>query len=725
MLPNKRFSAFLSLIVFFTLIFLFISGCGRSKFDARSFHTTFKDKQSITPPVAKTIPKSDTLHGDVRIDNYYWLRDRSNPEVIEYLEAENRYTEAMMKHTEKFQERLYKELLGRIKETDLSVPEKMDNYYYYSRTEEGKQYPIFCRKKGALDAEEEILLDQNELSIGHKYLAVGVYQVSPDHGLLAYSVDTTGSEIYTLYIKDLDKNELFKEEISNIGYTAAWANDNKTIFYTELDDARRPYKLYRHTLGTDPNQDMFIYHEKDDAFFLDISKTKDREYLIMELGSNTTTEVRYLKADLPSDTFKVIHPRQHEMEYYVEHHGDKFYIITNDNAKNFKLMKVSVYSPEKENWEEVIPHRDSVKIEAFDVFKDHLVVYERESGLKKIRITNLINDEIHYVDFPEPVYTFWQGRNPDFNTNILRFNYTSLVIPRSVFDYNMSTRTRELKKQYEVLGGYDPSLYQSERIFTKAQNGTIIPISLVYKKGMVKDSSNPLLLIGYGAYGASFEPYFSSNRLSLLDRGFIYAIAHVRGGGEMGRYWYEQGKLLNKMNTFTDFISCAKHLIAEKYTSSDKLVISGGSAGGLLIGAVTNMRPDLFKTVIADVPFVDVLNTMLDPSIPLTVIEYEEWGNPNKKEYYDSIRSYSPYDNVEAKEYPNVLITAGLNDTRVSYWEPAKWTAKLRALKTDKNILLLKTNMGAGHMGASGRYDYLKDIAFEYAFILDLFGIEE
>jgi len=725
MLSKKRFFASLSPIVLFSLFLLFISGCGLPQLQTGSLHTELIDRQSITPPVAKVIPKTDTLHGEIRIDNYYWLRNRADSEVIGYLEKENEYTKAMMKHTEKFQKQLYKELLGRIKETDLSVPDKIDDYYYYKRTEEGKQYPIYCRKKGSLDAEEKILLDQNELAVGHTYFEIGLYKISPNHKFLAYSVDTTGSEIYTLYFKDLDKDELFTEEIPNSGYTVEWANDNKTIFYTVLDSTRRPYKLYRHTLGTDSKDDIFIYHEKDNSFFLYISKTKNKEYLIMDLGSHTTSEAHYLISDNPTGDFKLIHPRQSEMEYYVESHGDRFFIMTNDQAKNFKLIEVPVSNPSKENWKEIIPHRDSIKIDRFDVFKNHLVVYERENGLQKIRIMNLLNNEIHCVDFPEPVYTYWQSANPDFNTNILRYNYTSLVTPRSVFDYNMDTRSQELKKQYEVLGGYDPSNYKSERIFAKAQDGTSIPISVVYKKRVVKDGNNPLLLVGYGAYGSSYETYFSSRRLSLLDRGFIYAISHVRGGGEMGRYWYEDGKLLKKKNTFTDFISCAEHLTIEKYTSTDKLVINGGSAGGLLIGAVTNMRPDLFMAIIADVPFVDILNTMLDPSLPLTVLEYEEWGNPNDKEFYDYMKSYSPYDNVEAKAYPNMLIIAGLNDTRVSYWEAAKWTAKLRALKTDKNILLLKTEMGAGHMGASGRYDYLKDIAFLYAFIFDLFGIEK
>ncbi len=597
MLTNRKLVTLWSAILLFSLIFSCFPVCIA--------------QQSITPPIAKIIPKADTLLGDVRIDNYFWLRDRANPEVIKYLEAENEYTERVMKPTEEFQERLYKELLGRIKETDFSVPEKIDDYYYYTRTEEGKQYPIYCRKKGSLEASEEILLDQNALAVGHNYLGIGVFKVSLSHQLLAFSVDTNGSEAYTLYVKDLNTGKLLKDEIPNTYYSTVWANDNKTIFYTVLDEAKRPYKVYRHTLGTNPSEDVLVYHEKDQAYEVSLGKTKSKEYLLMNQESETTSEVRYLKADRPAEDFKVVHPRQHEMEYSIEHHGDKFFIVTNDDAKNFKLMEAPVEDPSKKNWKEVIPHRDSIKIDGIDVFKNHLVVYEREKGLKKIRILNMTNNEVHYVDFPEPVYTFWQSGNPDFNTFVLRFNYTSLVTPRSVFDYNMDTKTRELKKQEEVLGGYDPNRYQSERIFAKAEDQAMIPISLVYKKTMVKDGNNPLFLDGYGAYGASSDPIFSSNHLSLLDRGFIYAIAHVRGGGEMGRYWYDDGKLFHKKNTFTDFIACAEHLIAEKYTSSDKLVISGASAGGLLIGAVTNMRPDLFKVVIAQVPFVDVLNTML------------------------------------------------------------------------------------------------------------------
>ncbi len=574
-------------------------------------------------------------------------------------------------------------------------------------------------------APEEILLNQNLLAAGRDYFRIGVYEISPNHQLLAYSVDTTGSETFTLYVKDLKTGDLLSDVIPNTYYSVEWASDNQTVFYNVLDDAKRPYKLYRHRLGTDSKEDALVYHEEDESFFLSISKTTSKEYLTINLGSITTSEIHFLKADSPTGDFKVVHPRKHELEYYIEHHGDRFYVLTNDRAKNFRLMQVAVRDPSKKNWVEIIPHRDSVKIDALDVFKEHLVVYEREYGLKKIRITNLVTNETHYVEFPEPVYTFLPAGNKDFNVTSLRFSYMSLVTPRSVFDYDMNARTRELKKQYEVLGGYDPALYQSERIFATASDGTKIPISMVYKKGVVKGGQNPLYLYGYGSYGASIDPSFSSNRLSLLDRGFVYAIAHVRGGGEMGRSWYEAGKLLNKKNTFTDFTSCAEHLIDEGYTSTDRLIISGGSAGGLLMGAVANMRPDLFKAVIAKVPFVDIINTMLDPSIPLTVVEYEEWGNPNEKKYYDYIKSYSPYDNVEAKDYPNMLITAGLNDPRVQYWEPAKWTAKLRSLRTGNNVLLLKTNMDAGHSGPSGRYENLKEIAFEYAFIFDVFGIKE
>lgn len=684
-----------------------------------------KGQVEARPPIAKIEPEVDTLHGQERIDNYFWLRERDNPEVIDYLKAENAYTATLVKHTEGLQEKLYKEMVARIKETDMSVPVKRDDYYYYSRTEERKQYKIYCRKEGSLEAEETILLDVNQLAQGKEYMDLGIYKVSPNHQLLAYAVDTTGSERYTLRVKNLETGELYPDVIDSVSTSLEWANDDKTIFYTMPDEAWRPYKAYRHTLGDDVDDDVLVYHEADHAFFLDLSKSKSMDYLFINVGSQTTSEVHYLNAGDPTGEFQLVHPRQQDMEYTMTHHGNHFYIVTNDNAKNFKLMKAPVSHPSKEAWIEVIPHRDSVKLDGIESFKDFRVLYEREHGLKQISIWGPANDEIHAVEFPEPVYTFWREHNPDYGSQLLRFAYSSFVTPNSVYDYNMRTRERELKKQEEVLGGYDPDRYQCGRVFATAGDGARIPISMVYKKGIVTDGNNPLYLYGYGAYGSSTEPYFSSNRVSLLDRGFIFAKAHVRGGGEMGRYWYEDGKLLKKKNTFTDFISVAEHLIAEGYTSPDSLVISGVSAGGLLIGAVVNIRPDLFKAVIADVPFVDIINTMLDASIPLTVIEYEEWGNPNEKEYYDYMLSYSPYDNVEAKDYPHMLILAGLNDTRVQYWEPAKWTAKLRAMKTDSNRLLLKTNMGAGHGGASGRYDRIKEVAFEYAFILDILGMSE
>jgi len=641
------------------------------------------------------------------------------------MKAENDYSDAVMKHTEPLQGELYKEMLARIKETDLSVPVKIDEYYYYSRTEEGKQYSIRCRKKDSLETPEQVLIDLNELAIPYSYMDLGAYEVSPDHKFLAYSIDTAGSERYTLYIKDLDEDTLLAERIEGVGYDVAWANDNHNFFYTVLDEAKRPYKVYRHSLGTDASDDVMVYHEKNEAFWMDMSKARSEKYLIMAMGSHTTTEIWYLDADNPGGDFRVIQPREEGVEYYVEHHDDKFYIRTNKDAENFRLVETSVRNPAAMNWRDLIPHRKAIMISGFDVFENHLVVYERVDGLEKIRIISLVDNSDHYVTFPEPTYTIWVADNPEFKTSILRFEYTSLVTPRTVFDYHMDTHVKELKKQYEVLGGYDPTQYRSERIRGRAEDGTMIPISLVYKEGIKKDGKNPLLLMGYGAYGWSYEPYFSSNRLSLLDRGFVYAIAHVRGGGEMGEYWHRQGQFLNKINTFTDFIACAEHLIEESYTRSEMLVISGGSAGGTLMGAVVNMRPDLFKTVVADVPFVDVLNTLLDPTIPLTVVEYTELGNPLEEEFYDYMKSYSPYDNVVPQDYPNILVNAGFSDPRVGYWEPAKWVAKLRALKTDNNLLLLKVKMSAGHDGSSGRYDYLREIAFDYAFIMDALGMAD
>lgn len=677
------------------------------------------------PPRAKAVPKADTLHGDIRIDPYAWLKQRDNPDVIGYLQAENDYTEKVMKPTRRLQRKLYREMVSRIKETDLTVPVKHDNFFYYSRTEKGKQYRIHCRKEGSLDAPEQVLLDENRLARRKDYFRVGGFSVSPDHRLLAYSTDTRGSELFTLVIKDLDTGDLLPDVIADTYYDVEWANDNATVFYTVQDEAKRPFQVFRHRLGSSQSDDELVYHEADERFRVSLSRTKDERFILLTVQSETTTEIRFLPADDPGKEFTLIQPRQHKMEYDVVHHNNRFFIRTNDDATNFRIMTAPDDNPSRENWTELIPHRKSVKIDGMDIFTGHLVLYERENGLRTIEIMDLETGQTHGVDFPEPAYAVWPGRNPEFESHVLRFHYTSMVTPRSVYDYDMITGERTLMKRVEVLGDYDPSRYRSERIHAVAEDGAQIPISLVARDDFVRDGTRPLLLYGYGAYGASIDPTFSSNRVSLLDRGFAYAIAHVRGGGEMGREWYDQGKMLNKINTFTDFIASAEHLISEGYTSPGRLVIYGGSAGGLLIGAVTNMRPDLFKVAVAAVPFVDVLNTMLDPDIPLTVIEYEEWGNPNEKPYYDLIKSYSPYDNVQATDYPHMLITAGLNDPRVQYWEPAKWTARLRATKTDSNLLLFKTEMGAGHFGPSGRYDALKEVAFRYAFILDRLGITE
>ncbi|BAY32096.1 oligopeptidase B [Nostoc carneum NIES-2107] len=682
--------------------------------------------QNLTkPPVADKHPEVLELHGDRRIDNYFWLRDVDNPQVIAYLEAENAYTAAMMQHTESLQTKLYNEMLARIKETDLSVPYRKDNYYYYLRTEEGKDYPIYCRKKDNLSAPEEILLDENELAKGHEFFSLGVFDISPNHQILAYSVDTSGSEQYTLFFLDLTSHQLLSETIPDTYFSFAWANDNQTVFYTKIDDANRPYQLFRHTLGTSPDADVLIYEEADELYHLYVDKTRSQAYILMSLRSSITTEVHYLDANHPQGNWQLIHPRTTGMEYDVDHHSDYFYIVTNDAATNFKLVKTLVASLNKANWQTVIPHQEDVLLTGISLFANHLVIYERKGGLETARVKNLATGEESNITFPEPTYEFYEGNNPDFNTTILRFHYTSFITPQSVFDYNMETQQRELKKETEVLGGYDRTQYQSEWLMATAEDGTKIPISIVYKQGIQKDSQNPLLLTGYGAYGSSYTATFSSNRLTLLNRGIVFAIAHIRGGEEMGRKWYEDGKFLQKKNTFTDFIACTEYLINQKWTASDRLVITGGSAGGLLMGAVMNLRPELFKSVVAHVPFVDIVTTILDTSLPLSAMEWEEWGNPNDPVYYDYMKSYSPYDNVEAKGYPDMLITAGLNDSRVKYWEPAKWTAKLRELKTDNNILLLKTNMGAGHSGASGRYESLRELAFEYAFILDRLGLSK
>jgi oligopeptidase B len=677
----------------------------------------------MAPPLARVEPRVHTLHGETRVDEYFWLRDRSDPDVIAYLEAENSYTGSVMRHTEPLQELLYQEMRARIKETDLSVPERVDDYFYYTRTEAGRQYPILCRKRGTLEAPEEILLDQNPLASEHTYFKIGVSEVSPDHRLLAYSVDTSGTEEFTLYLKDLETGQLLAERMENTSLGVAWANDSRTLFYTVLDRAHRPCRLYRHNVGTSPSRDVLVYFEEDESFFLDVNRTRSRRFLLLEIASHSTSEVRFLNADHPEQPFQVMQPREPGIEYSVTHHDAQFFITTNDEAPNFRLVRAPEANPSKDNWSPVLPYRPTVKVDAAEAFRSHLAVFERETGLRQIRILDLSSGQEHLIPFPEPVYTVRAHENPEFETTLLRFTYSSLVTPNSVVEYDMALRTWTVKKQTEVLGGYDPSLYRSERVFATAADGARIPISLVYRAPLRLDGERPLLLNGYGAYGLSYDPSFSSNTLSLLDRGFVVAIAHVRGGEEMGRAWYEGGKLLNKRRTFTDFIACAEHLVDKGYTSSDRLAINGGSAGGLLMGAVANLRPDLFRVVLAEVPFVDVVNTMLDASLPLTVIEYDEWGNPNDPSAYSYIRSYSPYDNVEAKSYPHMLVTAGLNDPRVAYWEPAKWTARLRAMKTDRNRLLLRTNMGAGHGGASGRFDFLREIAFKYAFMLDVLGV--
>jgi oligopeptidase B len=644
------------------------------------------------------------------------LRDRSDPDVIPYLEAENRYTEDAMAPTKSLQEGLYREILGRIQETDVSAPVKRDGFFYYTRTEEGKAYSIQCRRQGRLNAPEETLLDSNVLAEGQKYFRLGNFAVSPDHRLLAYCTDLEGDESYTIYVKYLETGELLPDRIVNTYYTLEWANDNRNFFYTVLDETKRPYRAFRHELGA--ASDVLVYQEDDGRFNLGLAKTRSRRFIFIELASPLTSELRYLEADDPGGDFRVMLPRRQDIEYDASHHGDFFYIRTNDGAKNFRLMRTEVGNPSNENWHEVIPARAAVTIEGVDSFEDHLVIYERERGLEKICVRDGAGVLSHYVEFPEPVYTVSATGNAEYKTDLLRFNYTSLVTPLSVFDYDVRTRERELKKQYEVRGGYDASRYRSERIFAKAPDGIEVPISLVYRKSFERNGRSPLLLYGYGAYGHSIDPRFSSDRLSLLDRGFVFAIAHIRGGAELGEEWHDQGKLLQKKNTFTDFIACAEHLIAARYTSSDRLAITGASAGGLLMGALLNMRPELFHAAIAKVPFVDTLNTMLDPTLPLTMAEYEEWGNPEEKQFYDYIRSYSPYDNVAPRAYPTMLVTGGLNDPRVSYWEPAKWVAKLRALKKDSNVLLLKTDMGSGHFGPSGRYEGIRETAFDYAFLL-------
>lgn len=677
-------------------------------------------------PMAPKRPYQITQHGETRTDNYYWMRDRQDPEVLKYLHAENDYLEEVLGHTKPLQEMLFAEMKGRVKETDSTVPEKRGEYFYYTRTEAGKQYPVFCRKKDSLENPEEVLLDQNLLADGKSFFSLGAFTVSPDGTKLAYSVDIEGAEVYTIYIRDLTNQVIYSDAIestfSSVYFRTGveWANDNQTIFYLTLDAAQRPYRVWSHKIGTSVSEDKLLCQDDDETYSLFITKTRDDAYILSNHHSTRTTEVRFISADQPDGELKPLSPRTEGVEYFATHHEGFFYIITNHQAKNFRLMKASVQHPEIEHWMEVISHREDVLLEWVDLFKDYLVLYERQNGLRQIRITSPdALTQVRSVRFPEPAYYVELESNPEYDTNILRFKYSSLITPPSVIDYHMDTGEWELVKSEEIPSGYDNSGYVSERIYATASDGKLIPISLVYKKDLIRDGNNPTLLYGYGAYGASIDADFNSRRFSLLDRGFVFAIGHIRGGSDLGRSWYEEGRLVNKKNTFTDFIACAEHLIKEGFTSKEKLAIEGGSAGGLLVSACLTMRPDLFKAVIAKVAFVDVVTTMSDPTIPLTTLEYDEWGNPDNYEYYKYMMSYSPYDNIRPTEYPHLLITTGLNDPRVAYWEAAKFAAKLREVKTDNNLLLLQTNYASGHAGASGRYESLKEVAIDYAFLID------
>jgi oligopeptidase B len=681
-------------------------------------------------------------HGDERLDDWYWLRERDDPDVIAYLEAENAYTKAAMADTTALQDTLYAEIVARIQETDLSVPVRKGPWSYYSRTVEGRQYAIHCRRpaqppgepdptdpatpagdEAEGDPAEEVLLDENDLAAGHEYFSLGGLAVSPDHRLMAFAVDTTGGERHRLRVRDLTTGTDLPDQVEDVYYGLAWANDGATLFYTRPDDAMRPHQLWRHAVGTAPEADVVVHEEPDERFYVGVSKTKDDAFVVLELESKVTSESRVLSGDDPDGDFRVIEPRRQGVEYTVEHHGGRFLIVTNADAENFRLVEAPVERPGRDAWRDVIAHRPDVRLEDIDVFAEHLVVYERAEANRQIRVTGLRDGESHTVSQPESVSTAWGGPNPEFGSRVLRYDYSSLVTPRSVYDYDMDDRVARLLKRQPVLGGYDPARYRTERVWATADDGTRVPISLVYREDRAPDGRGPALLYGYGAYEYSLDPLFSSLRLSMLDRGFLYAIAHVRGGGELGRRWYEDGKLLHKTNTFTDFVACARHLVADGWTSVDGLVARGGSAGGMLMGAVVNLAPQLFNAVVAEVPFVDCLTTILDDTLPLTVLEWEEWGNPkDDAEAYACLKSYSPYDNVGAGPHPEMLVTAGLTDPRVSYWEPAKWVAKLRATDPDARVLL-KTEMGAGHQGPSGRYDAWRDEAFVLAFVLRSVGI--
>ncbi len=676
----------------------------------------------LTPPIAAKIAKTLEIHGDQRQDDYYWLNDRENPEVISYLNAENAYRKEMTAHTQPLQDTLYTEIVGRIAQTDVSVPYKDNGYFYYSRYEEGKEYPIYCRKKDHLDNPEEILLNGNEMAKNHAYFQIGGMSISPDNQWLAYSLDTVSRRQYSVFVKNLKTKKTLSEEIKNTTGSVAWANDNKTFFYTHKDEATlRSDKVFRHKIKTDVGDDVLVFEEKDETFYTMAGRSKSGKYILIGSGSTVSNEYYYLSTDKPRGKFRSIQKRIRNLEYSVDHYGNDFYILTNDaKAQNFKLVKTPVTKTSRKNWVEVIPHRAETLLEGMDIFNDYLVLSERTKGETQLCIKPWNGDAAHYVDFGEKAYTIYPSINPDFDTQILRLGYTSLTTPNSVFDYDMKNKNLQLLKQQEVVGGYEKSDYQSERIFATAKDGKQVPISLVYKKGIVKNGSNPTLLYAYGSYGHSMDCMFSSARLSLLDRGFIFGIAHIRGGQDLGRAWYEEGRMLKKKNTFTDFIACSEHLIREGFTNPKNLSAMGGSAGGLLMGAIINLRPDLYKAVVAQVPFVDVVTTMLDDTIPLTTGEYDEWGNPNQLKYYKYMKSYSPYDNVAKKKYPAMLVTTGLHDSQVQYFEPTKWVAKLRELKKGDAPLLLYCNMDTGHGGASGRFERFKEVAMEYAFLVDM-----
>lgn len=675
--------------------------------------------KTLVPPIARRKPVVTEVHGARRVDDYHWLREKGSAPVNGYLKAENAYTAAMMKPAEPFQKALYREMLARIKETDVEVPYRDGAWLYYSRTLKGKQYRIFCRKRGSVEAPEEIILDANAAAKGHKFFSVGAFDVSPDGNILAFSSDTTGFREYTLRFKDLRDGRVLPDRIAK-ARSIAWASDNRTLFYVREDEAKRASRVYRHMLGS--TEDQLVFEETDDRFSVSVSRSRSNEYLFVTSSSATTSEVRRFRADAPNATPALVVARTQDHEYYVDHGHGVFYIVTNDKGRNFRLVTAPLEDPSPARWTEVIPHREDVMLEGVDVFARHLVVHERSGGFPRLRVIRLADRAEHTIEMPEPVYSVGGGANMEFDTDMFRFHYGSYVTPDSLYDYHLDSRDRTLLKQREVKG-YDASKYRSELHYAIATDGTRIPVSMVYRIDRRRDGPQPLLLYGYGSYGYSLDVDFSSVHLSLLDRGVIFATAHIRGGGEMGKRWHDDGRMLHKMNTFTDFIACAEHVIQRGLTQPSQLAIQGGSAGGLLVGAVTNLRPDLFRAVVAEVPFVDVVNTMLDASLPLTTGEYEEWGNPNDGKYYDYMSSYSPYDNLSAKNYPAMLVETSLNDSQVMYWEPAKYVAKLRTLKTDANPLLLRVNMDAGHGGASGRYEYLEELAFTYSFILGALGI--